>query len=123
MPCGPSSIENDAHGIEKLLLKTQVNLTSSLQSEVKITHIIVQNNTYYSAKYEEFRFSIITYNFLLIIQQNTRNFNSVALLIIQQNMKKFYSADLLSILSYYTAIYMKKLYFLTLILISEFLDI
>ena len=43
-------IENDAHGIEKLLLKTQVSLTSFLQSEVKITHIIVQNNTYYSAR-------------------------------------------------------------------------
>ena len=26
---GPSSIENDAHSIEKLLLKTQVSLTSS----------------------------------------------------------------------------------------------
>ena len=40
---GLSSIENDAHGIEKLLLKTQVSLTSFLQSEVKIIHI-VQNN-------------------------------------------------------------------------------
>ena len=38
-----SSIENDAHGIEKLLLKTQVSLTSFLQSEVKIIHIIVQD--------------------------------------------------------------------------------
>ena len=47
---GPSSIENDAHGIEKLLLKTQVRLTSFLQSEVKIIHIILQNNTYYSAR-------------------------------------------------------------------------
>ena len=36
------SIENDAHGIEELLLKTQVSLTSFLQSEVKIIHIIVQ---------------------------------------------------------------------------------
>ena len=44
-PGEPSSIENDAHGIEKLLLKTQVSLTSILQSEVKIIHIIVQNNT------------------------------------------------------------------------------
>ena len=43
---GPSSIENDAHGIEKLLLITQVSLTSFLQSEVKIIHIIVQNNTF-----------------------------------------------------------------------------
>ena len=42
---GPSSIENDAHDIENLLLKTQVSLTSFLQSEVKIIHIIVQNNT------------------------------------------------------------------------------
>ena len=42
---GPSSIENDAHGIEMLLLKTQVSLTKFLQSEVKIIHIIVQNNT------------------------------------------------------------------------------
>ena len=25
VPLGPSSIENDAHGIEKLLLKTQVS--------------------------------------------------------------------------------------------------
>jgi len=31
---GPSSIENDAHGIEKLLLKIQVSLISSLHSEV-----------------------------------------------------------------------------------------
>ena len=31
---GPSSIENYAHGIEKLLLKTQVSLTSFLHSEV-----------------------------------------------------------------------------------------
>ena len=45
VPPGPSSIENDAHGIEKLLLKSQVNLTSFLQSEVKIIHIIGQNNT------------------------------------------------------------------------------
>ena len=45
VPPGPSSIENDAHGIEKLLLKTQVSLTSFLQCEVKIIHIIVQNNT------------------------------------------------------------------------------
>ena len=51
MPCtsfsmhdGPC-IENDVHGIEKLLLKTQASLTSFLQSEVKIIHIIVQNNT------------------------------------------------------------------------------
>ena len=52
---GPSSIENDAHGIEKLLLKTQVSLTSLLHSEVNklIQHIIVQdqdgqnNNTNY----------------------------------------------------------------------------
>ena len=35
--------ENDAHGIEKLLLKTQVSLTIFLQSEVKIIHIIVQD--------------------------------------------------------------------------------
>ena len=28
-PPGASSIENDAHGIEKLLLKTQVSLTNS----------------------------------------------------------------------------------------------
>ena len=42
----PPSIKNDAHGIEKLLLKTQVSLTSFLQSEVKIIHIIVQNITY-----------------------------------------------------------------------------
>ena len=45
VPPGPSSIENDAHGIEKLLLKTQVGLTSFLESEVKIIHIIVRNNT------------------------------------------------------------------------------
>ena len=30
--------------------KTQVSLTKFLQSEVKIIHIIVQNNTYYSAR-------------------------------------------------------------------------
>ena len=29
---------------------TQVSLTKFLQSEVKIIHIIVQNNTYYSAR-------------------------------------------------------------------------
>ena len=46
VPPGPSSIENDAHGIEKLLLKTQVSLTDFLQSEMKILHIIVRNNTY-----------------------------------------------------------------------------
>ena len=34
------------YGIEKLLLKTEVSLTSFLQSEVKIIHIIVQNNSY-----------------------------------------------------------------------------
>ena len=50
VPPGPSSNENDAHGIKKLLLKTQVSLTSFLQSEVKIIHIIVQNNTYYNAR-------------------------------------------------------------------------
>ena len=50
VPPGPSSIENDAHGIEKLLLKTQESLTTFLQSEVKIIHIIVQNNTYYSIR-------------------------------------------------------------------------
>ena len=38
---GPSSIENDAHDIEKLLLKSQVSLTSFLPSEVnQIIHII-----------------------------------------------------------------------------------
>ena len=42
-PGGTGSIENDAYGIEKLLLKTQVSLTSFLQSEVKIMHIIVQD--------------------------------------------------------------------------------
>jgi hypothetical protein len=36
-------LENDAHGIEKLLLKTQVSLMSFLQSEMKIIHIIVQD--------------------------------------------------------------------------------
>ena len=30
--------------------KTQVSLRKFLQSEVKIIHIIVQNNTYYSAR-------------------------------------------------------------------------
>ena len=39
-----SSIENDAHGFEKLLLKPQVSLTSFLHSEVnQIIHIIVQD--------------------------------------------------------------------------------
>ena len=38
-----SSIENDAHSIEKLVLKTQVSLTSFLHSEAnQIIHIIVQ---------------------------------------------------------------------------------
>ena len=34
----------------KLTWVTQVSLTRFLQSEVKIIHIIVQNNTYYSAR-------------------------------------------------------------------------
>ena len=34
----------------KASAKTQVSLTRFLQSEVKIIHIIVQNNTYYSAR-------------------------------------------------------------------------
>ena len=34
----------------KASAKTQVSLAKFLQSEVKIIHIIVQNNTYYSAK-------------------------------------------------------------------------
>ena len=56
MPCASFSMldgpggTNDAHGIEKLLLKTQVSLTSFLQSEVKIIHIIVQNNNEYFIK-------------------------------------------------------------------------
>jgi hypothetical protein len=38
-----SSIENDAHDIEKLLLKTQVSLTSFLHSEVNklIQHSLI----------------------------------------------------------------------------------
>ena len=44
VPPGLSSIKNDAHGIEKLLLKIQVSLTSFLHSEVnQIIHIIVQD--------------------------------------------------------------------------------
>ena len=45
VPPGPPSIENHAHDIEKLLLKTQVSLTSFLHSEVNqlIQHIIVQD--------------------------------------------------------------------------------
>ena len=43
VPPGPSSIENDAHGIEKLLLKNQVRLTSFLHSEVN--KLIQQINT------------------------------------------------------------------------------
>ena len=35
VPLGPSSIENDAHGIEKLLLKTQVS-EKFLHSEVNL---------------------------------------------------------------------------------------
>ena len=52
MPCASFSMLDGlgGTGIEKLLLKTQVSLTSFLQSEVKIIHIIVQNNTYYSAR-------------------------------------------------------------------------
>ena len=44
VPPRPSSIENDAHGIEKLLLKTQVS-EHFLHSEVNliIQHIIVQD--------------------------------------------------------------------------------
>ena len=41
VPPGLSSIENDANGIKKLLLKTQVSLTCFLHSEVnQIIHII-----------------------------------------------------------------------------------
>ena len=37
-------LKNDAHGIKKLLLKTQVSLTSFLHSEVnQIIHIIVHD--------------------------------------------------------------------------------
>ena len=50
MPCASFSMLDGqalkmmhAHGIEKLLLKTQVSLTSFLQSEVKIIHIKVQD--------------------------------------------------------------------------------
>ena len=44
VPLGPSSIESDADGIEKLLLKTQVS-EKFLRSEVNllIQHIIVQD--------------------------------------------------------------------------------
>ena len=40
-----TSIENDTHGIEKLLLKTQVSSNKFLHSEVNllIQHIIVQD--------------------------------------------------------------------------------
>ena len=38
------------YGHRKASAKTQVSLTRFLQSEVKIIHIIVQNNTYYSAR-------------------------------------------------------------------------
>ena len=43
MPCASFSMLDGPDG-------TQVSLTSFLQSEVKIIHIIVQNNTYYSAR-------------------------------------------------------------------------
>ena len=45
IPPGPSSIENDAHGIKKLLLKTQSKLNKFLHSELNllIQHIIVQD--------------------------------------------------------------------------------
>ena len=36
------------HGHRKAFAETQVSLTRFLQSEVKIIHIIVQNNTNYS---------------------------------------------------------------------------
>ena len=44
VPPGPSSVENDAHGIEKLLLKSQVS-EKFLHSEVNliIQYIIVQD--------------------------------------------------------------------------------
>ena len=42
VPPGPSNMENDAHGIEKLLLKTQVSLTSFLHSEV---NKLIQHNS------------------------------------------------------------------------------
>ena len=50
VPPGPSSIENDAQWHRKASAKTQVSLTRFLQSEVKIIHSIVQNNTYSSAR-------------------------------------------------------------------------
>ena len=42
---GPSSIENDGHGIEKLLLKNSTKSNKFLHSEVNllIQHIIVQD--------------------------------------------------------------------------------
>ena len=72
VPPGLSSIENGAHGIEKLLLKTQVSLISFLHSEVNklIQHIIVQvqdgqNNNKNKDKRENFFFLYLVLNDLL----------------------------------------------------------
>ena len=54
MPWASFSMLNGPGGTgpwhRKASAKTQVILTRFLQSEVKIIHIIVQNNTYYSAR-------------------------------------------------------------------------
>ena len=50
MPWASFSMLDSPSGHRKASAKTQVSLTSFLQSELKIIHIIVQNNTYYSAR-------------------------------------------------------------------------
>ena len=42
VPLGPSSIENDAHGIEKLLLKTQVSWTSLCKNLFNLLEFIAE---------------------------------------------------------------------------------
>ena len=48
-----TSIENDAHGIEKILLKTQVSLTSFLHSEV---NQIIHKNEKFMVRTTHFHF-------------------------------------------------------------------
>ena len=50
MPWASFSMLDGPGGTPPASAKTQVSLTRFLQSELKIIHIIVQNNIYYSAR-------------------------------------------------------------------------
>ena len=74
VPPGPSSIENDAHNIEKLLLKTQVSLTSFLHSEVTqiIQHIWVITVAKNEENVKVLKSTTRVLNFLIKIQNYKR---------------------------------------------------